>query len=87
MNRICWMIVFYLVMGTSILNAQTLIPEQNGKGKWGYVDLDGKKVIDLLLSDKPFYCKIKLGSIPFAGVDPFRLLWFRQKSKTTDAQK
>ncbi|WP_290067926.1 hypothetical protein, partial [Bacteroides acidifaciens] len=41
----------------------------------------------LLLSDKPFYCKIKLGSIPFAGVDPFRLLWFRQKSKTTDAQK
>ena len=44
MNRICWMIVFYLVMGTSILNAQTLIPEQNGKGKWGYVDLDGKKV-------------------------------------------
>ena len=46
MNRICWMIVFYLVMGTSILNAQTLIPEQNGKGKWGYVDLDGKKVID-----------------------------------------
>ncbi|MDE6179643.1 MAG: hypothetical protein K2G02_00590, partial [Phocaeicola sp.] len=24
----------------------------------------------LLLSDKPFYCKIKLGSIPFAGVDP-----------------
>lgn len=42
---------------------------------------------NILLSDKPFYCKIKLGSIPFAGVDPFRLLWFRQKSKTTDAQK
>lgn len=49
--------------------------------------LSSDMIIFILLSDKPFYCKIKLGSIPFAGVDPFRLLWFRQKSKTTDAQK
>lgn len=65
MNRICWMIVFYLVMGTSILNAQTLIPEQNGKGKWGYVDLDGKKVIDYKFKEAyPFIdgkAKVKKG--------------------------
>lgn len=36
---------------------------------------------------KFFSTRKKLGSIPFARVDPFRLLWFRQKSKTTDAQK
>ena len=26
--------------------AQDLIPDQNQKGKWGYVDADGKKVLN-----------------------------------------
>lgn len=45
MNRFCIMIISFLIMGISILDAQTLIPHQNKKGKWGYVNVDGKKEI------------------------------------------
>lgn len=38
-----WMSAMLLVF---ISQAQTLLPRQNEKGKWGYVTEDGKKVID-----------------------------------------
>lgn len=35
-----------LVMAAAFASAQDLIPDQNKKGKWGFVDDSGKKVID-----------------------------------------
>lgn len=65
MNRFCLMIISFLMMGIAIVDAQTLIPHQNKKGKWGYVNLDGKKEIDYKFNEAfPFIngkAKVKKG--------------------------
>lgn len=45
MNRII-ILVIALMSAVAGISAQTLIPQQNKKGKWGYVNGEGKVVID-----------------------------------------
>ncbi len=44
-----------LLIGASPICAQDLIPDQNEKGKWGYVDSAGAKVIDYQYDEAEFF--------------------------------
>lgn len=44
-----------LLIGSFTSKAQELIPDQNEKGKWGYVDSSGTKVIDYQYDEADFF--------------------------------